>query len=133
MLSVEWDPSLALGHAEIDRQHEEIFRRVAALVAAMESRARVDVERLFDYLGAYVSDHFAAEERVMTEARYPGAGVHVAAHARFAREYLELRALYESAGATHGILVKTRTWIEGWLRSHIAGADQALARHLRAR
>src|SRR5512133_1719268 len=113
MLALEWDPSLALGHAEIDRQHREIYRRLAALVEAMESGNAVDVGALFDHLGEHVSSHFAAEEAVMAATRYPGAAVHAAAHARFAREYRELRALFEAAGPTRGILVKTRTWIEG--------------------
>jgi hemerythrin len=129
---VEWDPSLALGHPEIDGQHKEIFRRFAALVRAAEAGEPDEIGVLFDHLGEYVARHFAAEERVMAETAYPGAAVHAAVHARFAREYRELRALYEAAGPTRGIVVKTQTWIEGWLRSHIAGADQLLARHLRA-
>lgn len=129
---VQWDPALALGHAEIDSQHKELFRRFGALVEAMEGGDPRDVGLLFDFLGEYVVKHFAAEEQVMADTAYPGATVHVAAHARFVREYGELRSLFETAGATHGVVVKTRTWIEDWLRAHIAGVDQALARHLRS-
>jgi hemerythrin len=131
MLAVQWDPALALGDPDIDGQHEELFRRFGALVQAMQSGNRDDIRVLFDVLGEHVAKHFAAEERVMAETRYPGANVHAAAHARFVREYGELRALFDANGATQGVVVKTRTWIEGWLRSHIAGVDQALARHLR--
>lgn len=132
MAAVQWEPALALGHAEIDAQHEELFRRFGALVQAMESGDRGEIGVAFDVLGEHVVKHFAAEERVMKETAYPGANVHAAAHARFVREYGELRSLFDANGATWGIVVKTRTWIEGWLRSHIAGVDQALARHLRA-
>jgi hemerythrin len=128
---VSWDPALALGHAEIDAQHQELFRRLAALVAAMGAGARCDVGALFDHLGEYAARHFAAEERVMAAARYPGAKVHAAAHARFVREFAELRALYDCNGATAGVAVKTRTWVEDWLRGHIVGVDQGLARFLR--
>ncbi len=130
---VAWDPALALGHAEIDGQHQELFRRFGALVEAMESGSPHDIGVLFDFLGEYVVKHFAAEEQVMAATAYPGAAVHAAVHARFVREYRELRALYEAAGATQGVIVKTRTWIGDWLRSHIACVDQALARHLRSR
>jgi hemerythrin len=132
-MSVEWDPSLALGHGEIDGQHKEIFRRFGALVLALQSGNPGEIGVLFEHLGEYVVQHFAAEEQVMAATAYPGAAVHAALHARFAREYLELRALYEAAGPTAGILVKTRTWIEGWLRGHITRVDQALAAHLRGR
>lgn len=132
-MAVGWDPALVLGHAEIDRQHEEMFRRFAALVAAMEVGAPREVELLFDFLGEYVAGHFAAEERVMAATRYPGATVHAAAHARFVREYRELKALYDENGATHGVAVKTKIWIGDWLRTHIIGVDRALAHHLDAR
>ncbi len=132
-MSVQWDPTLALGHAEIDGQHKELFRRFGALVEAMAGGQPDEIGMLFDFLGEYVMKHFAAEEQVMAATAYPGANVHGAAHARFVREYRELRALFDGVGATSGVVVKTQTWIEGWLRSHILGVDQALARHLRGR
>jgi hemerythrin len=132
-MPVEWDPALALGHAEIDGQHEELFRRFAALVRAMESGEAREIGLLFEFLGEYATRHFAAEEQVMAQTAYPGAHVHARAHARFLREYVALRALYDIAGAKPGVVVKTRIWIADWLRAHICGVDQALARHLRAR
>jgi hemerythrin len=132
-MSVQWDPALALGHPEIDGQHEELFRRFGALVAAMEGGAAGEIGTLFDFLGEYVVKHFAAEEQVMVATGYPGVNVHTAAHARFVREYKELRALFDVAGPASGVIVKTRTWIGGWLRAHISGVDQGLARHLRGR
>lgn len=130
-MRVAWDPSLALGHAEIDAQHEEIFRRYGALVAAMEAGEQADIGLLFDFLAEYALKHFAAEEQVMAACQYPGANVHAAAHARFVREFTELRALFDGNGPSPGIAVKTRTWIGDWLRAHIMGVDQGLARFLK--
>ncbi len=127
---VAWDPALSVGHPEIDAQHQELFRRLAALVAAMEGGAAVDVGELYAFLGDYAGKHFAAEEQVMAATRYPGAKVHAAAHARFVREYAELRSLYEANGAVPAIAVKTRTWIDDWLRAHILGVDRGLVRFL---
>lgn len=128
---VQWHPSLASGHEEIDGQHQEIFRRLAGLVAALERGSRDEIPRLFDFLGDYVVSHFGAEERAMAATRYPGAGVHAAAHARFVREYRELRTLYDATGPSFAIAVKTATWVQDWLKAHIYGADRTLARHLR--
>ncbi len=130
-MAVQWHPSLASGNSEIDAQHQEIFRRLAALVSALERGSRDEIPRLFQFLGDYVVTHFGAEERAMASARYPGAGVHGAAHARFVKEYGELRALYEATGPSFAIAVKTATWVQDWLKSHIFGADRALARYLR--
>lgn len=132
-MSVQWDPALAVGHKDIDGQHRELFRRLGALVAAMEAGGEVEIPLLFDFLEDYVTQHFAAEEKAMAATAYPGANVHAAAHARFMREFGELRALYDANGATSGVSVKTRTWIEDWLRAHIQRVDHAFARHLRER
>jgi hemerythrin len=130
-MRVEWHPSLASGNAEIDGQHQELLRRLADLVEALECGRRNEIGGMFAFLGDYVVDHFAAEERAMERTAYPGRTVHVAAHARFVRQYAELREMYEQVGPCVGIAVKTATWIQDWLRSHIHGADRALARHLR--
>ena len=128
---VEWHPSLASGNAEIDGQHQEILRRLAELVQALEQGRREEIGRLFDFLGAYVVEHFGAEERAMQASAYPGMNVHRAAHERFVREYGQLHRLYEAVGPSFAIAVRTATWVQDWLRSHILGADRALARHLR--
>lgn len=131
-MAAQWHPALATGNAEIDGQHQELFRRLSDLVAALEQGRRDEIPRLFDFLGDYVVNHFGAEERAMARSRYPGANVHAAAHARFVRDYAELRKLYEQTGPSFAIAVKAGTWVEDWLKAHIYGADRALARHLRA-
>lgn len=133
MAAIGWTPSLALGHAEIDAQHQELFRRAAKLVDAMEAGDRAAIAGLFDFLGAYVVDHFAAEERLMTATQFPGYNVHKAAHERFVRDYQSLRKLHEDSGAAIAVAIKARTWLGEWLKNHIASTDQMLARHLQQR
>lgn len=132
-MPIGWHPSLTTGDPEIDEQHQEILRRLADLVEALEQGRRADIGKMFEFLGDYVVEHFGAEERAMRETGYPGANVHAAAHQRFVREYGDLRALYESAGPTLAVSVKTAIWVQDWLKSHIFGPDRALARHLRER
>ncbi len=128
-----WTPALALGHEEIDSQHQELFRRAAKLVDAMASGERAKVDRLFDFLGTYVVDHFAAEERLMVEHEFPGYNVHRAAHERFVRDLQSLRKLHEESGASAAVTVKARTWLSEWLKSHIGSTDQLLGRYLASR
>ena len=132
-MTIEWKPELALGHAQIDADHRELFRRTDALVEALTRGERSEVALLFEFLQEYVVRHFGEEERLMRESAFGGARVHEAAHARFVRELAELRALFDQAGATPGIAVRTSTWVVDWLERHIAGVDQAFAAHLRAR
>lgn len=131
MTATSWTPALALGHAEIDAQHQELFRRVARLVDAMSAGGdQAVVVRLFDFLGTYAVDHFAAEERLMVESSFPGYTVHKAAHERFIRDYEELRKLHRDSGANAAVAIKAHTWLSEWLRTHIGRTDLMLARHL---
>jgi hemerythrin-like metal-binding protein len=130
-MPVAWHPSLASGFSDVDSHHQELLRRLADLVEALEAGRRHEIRPMFAFLGDCVAEHFAAEERAMERTAYPGRTVHVAAHARFARQYAELQAMYEQVGPCACIAVKAATWIQDWLRSHIQGPDCTLARHLR--
>ncbi len=131
MTGTGWTPALAVGHEEIDSQHQELFRRVASLVEAMTSGGtRAEIAGLFDFLGRYAVEHFAAEERLMVETAFPGYNVHRAAHERFIRDYESLRKLHDESGAAVAVAIKTRTWLAQWLTHHIGSTDQLLGRYL---
>src|SRR5512134_3985517 len=84
---IRWTPALAVGDADIDDQHRELFRRAARLIDALRSGDRGEVLPTLAYLEAYAVHHFAGEERLMRELGYPGLAEHVAAHGRFREEF----------------------------------------------
>ena len=129
---IKWTPALAVGHAVIDGQHQELFRRLEALLTAMMKGDKTEVARLFDFLGSYVVEHFGAEEKLMQEHRYPDSAVHKAAHERFVADYLALKKSLDAAGGAGGaaLTIKVQNWCGDWLKAHIAGTDQALATFL---
>lgn len=129
-MTIRWEASLAIGHDEIDAQHQRLFERVDALVESMGRRDRAAAAAGFDFLGAYVTAHFSAEERLMEETEFPGLTVHRALHDRFVRDYRDLRAQFETHGPHGALAIKANTWLCDWLRTHIAGPDQHIARHL---
>ena len=129
-MTIQWTRALAVGNEEIDAQHQELFRRLGSLLDAMIRGDTSDVARLFEFLGSYVVEHFGAEERLMRESAFPGFVVHKAAHDRFVRDLEDLRKMLDAHGATSAVTIRTKTWIVDWLKSHIAGTDQLLARHL---
>jgi len=128
---IKWTQALAVGHPTIDAQHQELFRRLETLLTAMMKGDKAEVGRLFDFLGAYVVEHFGAEEQLMREHGYPDAASHRAAHQRFIRDYTELRQGYRTAGGGAALTIKVQNWCGDWLKAHIAGTDQALAAFLR--
>ena len=132
-MTIRWRAALAVGHPVIDGQHRELFARAQALVDAFAGGDHAEVNRVFDFLGGYVIDHFTAEEGLMIESGFPGRGVHKAEHDRFIRDYRALRALFAHHGPMPALEVKARTWLGDWLERHVAGADQRLGAHLSAR
>lgn len=127
---IKWTPALAVGHATIDGQHQELFRRLEALLAAMMKGDKSEIVRLFDFLGSYVVEHFGAEEKLMQQHAYPDYPTHKAAHERFVADYLALKKSLEGGAGGAALSIKVQNWCGDWLKAHIAGTDQALATFL---
>ena len=126
---IKWTPALAVGHAVIDGQHQELFRRLEALLTAMMKGDKAEIVRLFDFLGSYVVEHFGAEEKLMQQHAYPDYATHKAAHERFVADYTALKRSLEAGGGA-ALTIKVQNWCGDWLKAHIAGTDQALATFL---
>lgn len=130
MATLQWTPALSVGNAEIDEQHEELFRRAERLIVALRGGDRTEVEPLVGYLNDYVVSHFQAEDRLMRESRYPRLDEHNRAHAGFRRQFAELFRDYQRKGATALVAMTIHNWVQAWLTEHVAGMDQDLGRWL---
>jgi hemerythrin len=130
-LSIVWTDDLATGVDDIDEQHRELYRHVAALHEAMKSGALHQARELVVFLRGYAVDHFVAEEQAMRAARYPGLDAHRQEHRRFVEEY-EHHAERLSARASPTAIVELSSWLSDWLRGHVRGTDREMAAFLRA-
>ena len=130
---LELDPLLLTGVDEIDAQHRELFARIGALLDASRTRrSREEVVRTLEFLGQYVVDHFAAEERMMGAAHYPRLEGHRAEHLQFVREFEILRHELKSEGPTSLFVIRVENRVTEWLREHIYRTDRLLAAWLKA-
>jgi hemerythrin len=125
-MNTTWQQGLAIGDAELDRHHQELFDRLAVLIKAIVAGDRKEVGRLIEFLGEYVTDHFGSEERRMLELGYPEFAAHKAEHDRFMQQYLRYAVELERNGPTLLVGMRVENWISDWLRNHIAQADKAL-------
>lgn len=132
-MALQWTSTLAVGVPELDRQHQELFRRIDRLLDAVLRQDRSEAGRLLEFLGGYVRDHFAAEERLMAEVSYPDAERHVQEHRDFARRLAELDAQFAAGGATAALVFALEREAVGWLRDHVYFTDVALGRFVHAR
>jgi hemerythrin len=130
-MPISWDPSLSLGVADIDRQHQELFARLDTLLEAMRGGKTVDeVERTLRFLGDYVVTHFRAEEDLMRKRAYPGLEAHAEEHRRFVEDFSNLVREFLNEGVTTLLTIRTNARVTAWLRDHIYRTDKALASFL---
>jgi hemerythrin len=132
-MALKWDKSLAVGVKIIDSQHQELFRRVDALLEAMmKGEGKPHIEKLLQFLATYVLEHFAAEEKLMQQYRYPQAAAHKQQHVDFVKKFGELKGVFDKEGPTGDVSIGLNRFVCGWLRDHIGTTDTAFGKFLRS-
>jgi hemerythrin len=131
MAALEWTDDLAVGVAEIDEQHRELFGRAGRLLDGLRLGEPDDVGELLRYLHEYVVEHFGAEEALMREARYAGTLRHKAEHDRFVSDLRGLAREYDRKGPGAFLSLQVNHWLAQWLKQHVTQADAELATLLR--
>jgi hemerythrin-like metal-binding protein len=126
-MAITWDNSLATGSLKIDRQHQELFRKVNALSDAIkQGKGHGVIGALFDFLWQYVVRHFAEEERLMEKLNCPAAAANKQAHAELLSTYDGLRRQFDAAGAGPGLVLQVEDLLSQWLVPHINEIDVQL-------
>jgi hemerythrin len=129
-MALRWTSALSIGVAELDAQHQELFRRVDRLLDAMLARNRGEATGLLAFLQRHVIVHFAAEEQLMREVAYPDAALHSAEHRAFAAEIEALAGLFALDGPTARLVLRLEREVTSWLRDHVYSTDRSLARFI---
>lgn len=128
-----WNTSLATGYAAIDEQHQELFARADALIDAMlQGKAASEMSELVVFLREYCREHFAMEEALMTQVRYPLAPGHLEAHRLFEQRFQHIERMLAAKGPTAKVVLDLKDLIRGWLVTHIGTIDAKLAAFLRS-
>lgn len=121
MHTFEWDGSLCIGHAEVDRQHERFVGLAARLAQVVDSGARGEaVMRCLTELYLYANQHFRDEEALLEQMNCPESGAHAGLHRDFVRRVDAMVDRCLSTGAPYGEVLD---FLHTWLRGHILGED----------
>jgi hemerythrin len=127
----EWKPEYSVRIPEIDAQHQRLFALAAQLHAAMaDGKAKAVLEQSLAQLVDYTKVHFAAEEQLMGQYRYPEAAAHKAQHDQLTAQVIDLQKKFRSGGA--GLTISLMVFLKNWLERHIAGSDQQYSAFIRA-
>ncbi|HTR23900.1 MAG TPA: bacteriohemerythrin [Terriglobales bacterium] len=127
-----WKPEYSVRIAEIDRQHQKLFRMTQELrrsiAAGHEDRV---IETMIGRLVNYTIEHFATEESLMEEHRFPGAAAHRLEHNLLTMEINRLQEECETRKTDAA--VKLLDFLQQWQEHHILKTDMEYAEFLSAR
>ena len=132
MVPPVWDDSWNVNVRELDGQHRMLATLICDLHDALKyARSLETINGVFDEVVEYTEYHFAAEERLMRDSRFPGYLLHKAVHDDARLRLADLRERFEQGGRA-AVSAAAFEFMRDWLLSHIEVEDQAIARHLLA-
>jgi hemerythrin len=123
-MTFSWRDSYSIGHADIDAEHQQLFRLANAFFEADDKTSKTDCAmRLFQY----TREHFGREEALMRQIGYPGMDAHLTQHNELIGK---LNVVAESIAKDTLQNAQLKTFLTGWLVGHIVTFDTKLAGYL---
>ena len=133
---MEWTKDLAVGIEIIDRQHQELFRRINNLIIAIrEHRCKSEIDGTITFLDDYARVHFAEEEKRMKEAGYTGIEEQRQDHGKYLAALADVKkqaALPRIQGATYELSVTVNQVVVDWIVDHIMKIDRKFGEFVRS-
>ncbi len=126
----QWNDSFSVGSGDIDRQHKKLFQLADRLHTAMATgQGKQVLQQTLDQLIEYTKHHFASEERIMQESRYPEYNRHKAEHDELTRKVVQFR---EQVVANRVVVtIDILNFLRDWLVNHIGQMDKKIGEYLR--
>jgi hemerythrin len=124
MSRLEWKEEYSVGDAELDLQHQGLFRLIDLLEDKDMDASAMSIT--FQKLDFYVREHLKDEEEILKACHYVDFDAHVRQHDEF-REWLEtVKASFVSGGEEDLVIGgNLKSFLRDWLLSHILNSDQA--------
>lgn len=130
MPEICWNPSLNIGVADIDEQHEKLTGLINELYQSYAAgRAKEIITRIIGELSDYACYHFGTEEKLMVETGYPERDVHVAQHRVFMEKTIGF--LVDTTKGEEELSTEVLDYLTDWWLGHIRGTDMRLAAFLK--
>ncbi|NJD36762.1 MAG: bacteriohemerythrin [Geobacter sp.] len=130
MTPMIWGPMFEVGVQGIDTEHVRLFNLANELAdAIMQHREQTVINHTLQELLRYTQTHFAAEEQLMVQHRYPGAEEHRRRHQLLTQQVNEYRQAQQAGDPEAAD--KVLRLFTGWLAEHIMQIDKAFARYLK--
>ncbi|MDR2101980.1 MAG: bacteriohemerythrin [Treponema sp.] len=125
---VEWEDRYALGIPLIDEQHKKLVEMTNELYRGClrgGDEARDYFMKTVRGTVDYVKYHFAAEEKILENIKYPGFTEHKREHEGFVKQVVdEVKNFQEGKKFVPNLFVR---YLRDWILTHIAVQDKQYA------
>jgi hemerythrin len=130
---VEWDSRYSVGIPLIDEQHKKLIELTndlyEACLGGIES-ATSNFREAIRGTVEYVKYHFAAEEKILENVKYPGIAAHKKEHETFVVTILrDVKDFEEGKKFVPNVFVR---YLKDWILAHIAVEDKKYAGYILA-
>ena len=127
-MALAWKDEYNTGEAEVDKQHQILFKYLADLETHMQEGSIDEryVGNLLDNLGLFTRSHFCYEEICMRRAKCPIAAKNKEQHGKLLETYVLYRERFEREGSSEDLIQKIHDFLESWLVNHILKIDTHL-------
>jgi len=125
-----WGPMLEVGVKEIDTQHRKLVDLANELSdAQIAGKAKDVLGKILTELVRYTVTHFATEERLMDQHKYPATADHKQLHKDLVKTVSDFKAKFDKGDAA--LSQDIMHFLRDWLTKHIMNIDKALAKDLK--
>jgi hemerythrin len=132
MSILTWSDQYSVKIKQFDAQHQELFRMINELFAAMqEGKGNEILHGILHGLVQYTKSHFAAEEGAMRALKYPEIDKHVAEHHKLTAEVENF--VRDFRAGKQMLSISILNFLKGWLQEHIKLTDRRYSDHLIAK
>lgn len=119
----KWSADYSVNVAALDDQHKELIAILNRLfIAVSKLEGSKAISGTLDDLMSYTEKHFALEESLMRQAKYPDFDAHKAEHQRLLAQLDQFRKKHQSEEKP--IYFEMLGFLKAWLRDHILSVDR---------
>jgi hemerythrin len=130
--TLSWRPEYSVNIAELDCQHQNLFRIVQNLRQAIAAgRGHEVTESVLNTVVNYTMHHFATEENLMQQHGFPGAAAHRIEHNRLTMKISRLQT--EHAAGKPDAAECFLHFLQEWLEEHMLKRDKEYVQFLCSR
>ena len=132
MSLLAWSNMFSVGVTEIDNQHKKLVDMANRLNDAMKAGHGKDaIGKILNELVSYTASHFAYEERLMDQHKYPMSPQHKQEHKDLVKTVLDFKAKFEKGDAA--LTAEVMTFLRDWLSKHIMSSDKSFGKDLNSK